>query len=553
MSADDFSPPGAEATVGDLSDPAVRATLPKNDLGNARRLKAASGDMLRWINGIGWAVFDGRRWVAEHGEGPARMLAQRLPDLITEEAAAYAKAEIPAWELEAEMRATGKDKADAEAARKAIRARRKATHRKWAVACGGSARITSALGELRPMVAVDIREFDRRGWRLTLQNGVLDLRAAAAPALEGETEDERWAWLSREFEPEDRATKIGDVAFDPEAVAPRWKRQMETLFPDPETRAYAQRCAGYLLVGDNWLQTFVLLKGQGGNGKSSVFMAGVRRVLGEMVAVVPETTFIDTGKAGDGPTPIEAQWPGKRVYFADEIAKGKRLNAAMINAITGGLERTSHAKGQAPFTWKPDGTPVICVNKLPPLGDDSNAMLRRAQIVPFMVNLREIPAEQRMTEQEVRDAIREEGAGILNWMLDGLRDVSARGFAPPRQAQDQLDALRADADPVSEFLHACMMRTGGGRVKNKALATGFNGWAEAAGVRDMTASTLSRAMTNKDFTAIRSDGKTWINIDWIDARTALDRGFAETMAEADDYVRQVRRWVDDIGTDGMPR
>jgi putative DNA primase/helicase len=328
---------------------------------------------------------------------------------------------------------------------------------------------------------------------------------------------------------------------------------MQTLFPDPETRAYAQRCAGYLLVGDNWLQTFIMLKGRGGNGKSSVYMAGVLKVMGEMAAVVPETTFIDGNKSGDGPTPIEAQWPGKRVYFADEIAKGKRLNAAMINALTGGLERTSHGKGKDPFTWRPVGTPVICVNKMPPLGDDSNAMLRRAQIIPFSVNLKDVPEDQRMTEGEVKAAIEEEAPGILNWMLEGLRDIVAQGFAPPRQAQEQLDALRADADPVTEFLHACVMRMGGGRIPNKSLATTFANWAEAAGVRDMAPSALSKAMADRDFLAIRSNGKTWVQIDWVDARTVLERGFAETDDEAREYVQQVGSWRDDLGKDGLPR
>lgn len=539
---------GAE---GDLSDPAVRARLPKNDLGNGRRLHAALGDALRWIPGIGWAVYDGRRWVAEHGEIPARRMAQRLPDLITEEAAAFAVAPVQKWEIEAEQKATGAGPEDADVTIKAIRAKRKRTHRAWAHACGASGKINNALAELRPMVSSDIREFDRQGWRLTLLNGVLDLRAASAPPPEGEVEEERLAWLG-DFDPADMATKIGGVAFDPLATAPRWDRQMKTLFPDDATRAYAQRCAGYLLVGENWLQSFLLLKGQGGNGKSTVFMAGIKRVLGEMVAVVPETTFID-GNKGDGPTPIEAQWPGKRVYCADEIAKGKRLNAAMLNQITGGMERTSHGKGKDPFTWDPIGTPAININKLPPLGDDSNAMLRRAQIIPFMVNLREIPPDQRMSEQDVKAAIEEEGSGILNWMIEGLRAVCAIGFAPPPQAQAQLDALRADADPVSEFIHACLMRTPGGRIKNKTLGIAFNAWAEDSGARDMPASALSKAMANKDFTAIRSNGKTWAGLDWIDQKTALERGFAEDRDGADAYVAQVRKWVDDLGPDGMPR
>lgn len=547
MSDDPFehAEPLDESEAAALDAALSRAREPRNDLGNARRLDSTFGDDALYGPGLGWMIWDGARYAS--GEIAMQRRAQMLPALVLDEARALADGPVDAEHIaafRAEHPKLNKELSDEQIIERLVR-ERAGPHFAWAVDCGNNARMNAAAIALRPFREVDVRDFDTEAMRFTLPNGTLDLTKSRPIPETDELEHERAARLSEMFGPhcrDDRATKCGGVDFDAKAVCPRWEALLESLMPDPDDRAYLQRVAGYWLRGDNREQCFVMLLGRGGNGKST-FMRLVRYVLGDSLVSVREDAFIETkGGGGEGPNPAECEWVGCRLYFADEIKKGARLNAAMLNGLTGGNPRQSRQLREPMFTWDPRGVPVLNVNKLPPLGDDSAAMLRRALVVHWRQTISELPAAQRMTEDAVAAMMAEEAPGFLNWMLDGYAEYAEIGFAPPDSALRQMTVLKAETDPVGNFLNAMTRNvTYGAKIKLRLFNNVFALWCEDNGVRAPRSTEISKAMTARDFQKMTSNGTYWVNIDWLDVATAEERGFDDPDAYVAGIVSLIER------------
>ena len=72
--------------------------------------------------------------------------------------------------------------------------------------------------------------------------------------------------------------------------------------------------------------------------------------------------------------------------------------------------------------------------------------------------------------------IREEGSGILNFALDGARELLSQGGKIklfPAQ-EKRIDALLEDTDPVRLFIRECLEPEAGANVSQKELWAHFN-------------------------------------------------------------------------------
>ena len=105
---------------------------------------------------------------------------------------------------------------------------------------------------------------------IALQNGILDLEGLLT-RKEHHLLPHTPAWFS---------TICLPYNFDPIADCPRWKNTLvHNLEGDQERMALLQEWAGYLLLPDTSQQKFLVLEGEGANGKS-VYMAGLEAMLG---------------------------------------------------------------------------------------------------------------------------------------------------------------------------------------------------------------------------------------------------------------------------------
>ena len=269
-----------------------RAYLELNDRGNARRILAAYGEDLLFVLGKGWGVWNGNCYSFQSGILRAAEIAARLPDLVAEEIKAVAMQQFSELEV-ARFRQREADKAkdprrfvtDEEAA-EAMRQDRITALRKHQTTVGNVDKQAKALKACEWQVSAEIHQLDADPWLLVVKNGAVDLKKVkdAVPPIEKmgwNTDPDLTAWRRDWLVPIDRTprpTKCAGTPFVPGATCPEWEAFIALIVPDFDIRACLQRALGALVFGQNPAQVAILIRGAGGNGKSTL-----TKILGEVL------------------------------------------------------------------------------------------------------------------------------------------------------------------------------------------------------------------------------------------------------------------------------
>lgn len=501
-----------------------RADLELNDMGNAARLLAAYGQDMIFVNGKGWGIWDGNRFSFQSGALRAAEVAARLPALIADEIKAVKEREFPEFVLHKRMerehknpngkRYVGID--DVAADLRAEMVKKLSGHM---IKCGNVDKQNKALKAAEWQVRVEIQELDSDPWVLVVQNGAVNLRAVKDSLVPGAQDDgsylrERDCRTVEWLRPVDRSshpTKVCGVPFVHTAECPAWVSFIELIFPDQDIRACFQRCAGAMLFGRNVAQVALLLRGGGGNGKSTLtkILGEVLDAFGGYAAPAKVEMFLQTQtQSASQASPEEVDLPGARVIIASEPAVTDIFSAKKIKSMTGGDLRPARALGMPQFIYRPTAIPVISFNRTPKIKDEDEGTRRRLVFIPLEVNLRELPPEKRKTEIEAEAELRAELPGILNWMLDGFRDFYWRiergmgtppGIDPPPAMQALKERIMEAADPVGSFLRDCAVIDEKGRTPTPEFFRAFKAWARDNGARVFSDAALRDNLTEKGF------------------------------------------------------
>lgn len=521
---------------------AERLNLEMNDEDNASRILSSYGDDLVFVSGKGWAVWDGQRYSFRAGNLAAREIGHRLRQLVLEEAE-WAKwnAEFEDWQVMAfiDERMKGRPPVlhDAESATKEMRLNIWRELKKHATKCGNIAKVKTALETCEHQRRAEVEDMDNDPWSFVLPNGALDLRAIrdwqkpknATPA---EIAYSKLDWL-RETDRAKLPTKCAGVDFDPTATAPAWVEFMELILPDPEIRACAQRCLGATLFGENKAQVAIIMRGPGGNGKSTL-LNGLSHVLGTRdgyAAPCKIEMFLETGQQQAGAAnPEEVDLPGARAYIATEPGARDILSAKKIKGLTGGDKRMSRANYGDPFFWTPRGMPILSCNRTPKIKDEDEGTRRRLVFLPFDVNLRSLPRELQRDQGEVEAQMRSQGSGILNWLIEGYQEFMHLGIAMP-EAMSKLKAqLLESADPVGVFLEGMTEKETSGRVSVSDFYKVHEVWCEQEGRTLYQMKTVGDIMVEKGFERGPVQGRShWKGLRWsADAAELVERITGQT-------------------------
>jgi P4 family phage/plasmid primase-like protien len=505
-----------------------RADLELNDRGNALRLLSEFGDDLIFTLGKGWGVWDGARYSFKSGPLRAAEIAAKLPDLVAQEITAERERSYDELTLQRRMRAE-ENKArgikfrDLDHVAQTLKDEKIGKLTGHMIKCGNVDKQTKALKAMEWQVRAEIEDLDTDPWLFTVKNGSLDLKrvtSAPPPPKDADAEElARWRadWLiktARDHNP----TKCAGVAFVPGATCPGWEDFMALIMPDPELRAFLQRCMGALLFGVNVGNAALLLRGGGGNGKSTLMFV-IAKVLGARdgyAAPAKVEMFLQSQNQNAGQaTPEEVELPGARAILASEPAVTDVFSGKKIKALTGGDLRPARALGMPQFIYRPTGIPVIQFNRTPRIKDEDAGLRRRLAFIPLEVNLHELPPERRKSNLQAERELEPELPGILNWMLDGLRDYMARvdagkgvplGIDPPAASQALKDKIMEGADPVGSFLAACTDTDPEGKVKTRDFFRAFKAWAEDNGARVFSDAALRDNLIEKGYSKGKSNG-----------------------------------------------
>ena len=116
-----------------------------------------------------------------------------------------------------------------------------------------------------------------------------------------------------------------------------------------------------------------------------------------------------------------ASLPGKTLAIATEQPADYMAAPPILNDLNLGEPVTVDRKFQDAVTITPRAKLAWAMNELPRVKGASNGIFRRVKVVTFPT----IPEHERLPK--LKEAVQIEAAGILNWALDGLRRLRARG------------------------------------------------------------------------------------------------------------------------------
>lgn len=431
------------------------------DIGNSERLIRMYGDDIRYCSALKtWFVWDGRRWEQDETN---RMLdlATRTAKSIFLEAATAPNSETVA---------------------------------KWAIKSGSLVARRAMIDGAVHMVPVRADEMDARENLFNCQNGTLDLET----------------FEFREHRREDLLTKIAGVRYDPDATCPLWLEHLKTVFcADEEVIAGFQGMMGYSLLQYNPEQIMSILWGSGKNGKSETLKA-IALVLNDYATNIEAGTLMqsrhdDAGRA----RPDVLRLKGARFVTCTEPEQDAILSESLIKSVTGDHKVTARPLYGKPVEFVPGAKIFLATNHLPKIKGTDNGIWRRIWLFPFIAV---IPPEKRQPEYG-NVLFEQEGPGILNWMIEGLRRYKEQGkLAQPAAVQKATQEYRITSSPVGRFLTECCVIGPREQVGKSDLYDAYLSWCETVGWRTLSKNKFGSFM--KTLFDDYSDGNNryWIGI-----------------------------------------
>lgn len=447
-----------------------------SDLGNAKRFIRMAGGVfdeygdvdlagcrVLYLRQRGWIVFDGRRFDLTRGENLAHRHATRVVSALFDQM---------------QIRAD-------EGADKGWSARTIQSIRDFAVSAGNSGRLNGMMSVAAPYLTVDITDFDTDPMALNCRNGVIRFvrDADGRPRVD---------WQEG-HDPRDRFTRMTVCDYDPEASATLFRKVVDDSLPVVEDRTYVHKAFGYSTTGSTEEQKFFVLQGKGGDGKSTIVNAA-RHTLGTYGTVTAIETFLDTGlKRGSEASPDVAALAGDtRFIAAGEPPSGSKLATGAIKQFTGGGTMKARELRQGLFEFDPTGKPFIECNRRPAVNDTDDGIWRRLKIIPFRV---QVPKDQ--IDPRLKDKLKAEAPGILNWLVEGVLLWMAEGLKDPQSVRDAIEDYRKGSNPFAQWLDARTVADPDAVVGASELYADYKAWATDQG--------HDKIMSQKSFGAALGD------------------------------------------------
>ena len=387
----------------------------------------------RHVNGLGWYRWSGSRWEPDEHETVVWAVGDMAETLATHDPTGT--------HTDAEMR----------------------RERRRAMSTSGIKAVLQQARAARGML-LDASLLDADPYKLCTPGGIVDLATGALQPPDPEYDFHSRSALTA---PEQMPT-------------PRWDLFLADTFGDDadgrQMIRYLHLLLGYSITGDVGAQALAFLYGQGKNGKS-VLLDVIVKLLGDYADAAPPG-FLMAKPFESHPTDL-AELHGRRVIVCSELKSGDRFDESRVKLLTGGDQLKARRMRQDFFSFTPTHKLFLLGNHRPEVGTGGYAFWRRMRLIPFE---RIIPDERKI-DNLADILVREEGPGILAWLIDGARRYLAgeKDLTGPERVRVATTAYAETEDHMGRFLtETCKIDTGL-RAEQKHLYLAYCRWCESEG------------------------------------------------------------------------
>lgn len=300
--------------------------------------------------------------------------------------------------------------------------------------------------------------------------------------------------------PGDYVTSGVDYAYDPEACAPVWEQYLGEVLP--HAKDFLQEFAGLCLTTITDYEIAVWLYGPPGGGKST-FIDGIKAMLADRHGVL-------------GLSDIErSQFMlysliGRTLVTATENPDNFPIALGKVNQIISGEPITVDLKHKTPIEFAPTAKILWSMNDLPRVTDANNGIFRRVKVI----NVKPIAADK--VDPLVKKTIKTEGAGILNWALDGLERLQARGhFEVPEAVEVETNEFKASNDAEQAFVNEECRVYPIAQTKSSVLYDAYRAWCKANGHGPKSSTRVSKEWERLGFKKLHTvQGNYWQGVEY---------------------------------------
>jgi P4 family phage/plasmid primase-like protien len=261
------------------------------------------------------------------------------------------------------------------------------------------------------------------------------------------------------------ATRTLDIEYDPNAQCPWWLRGLDDAFADqPEeqrkqTINLLQEMAGMALLNkkDKALSKAMILVGKSNSGKSTI--------INTISGVLTDNPIAISLEAISGPHGLqEFAYSNSPWVLHEAFDGGKWIPSSRVKLLISGDPIDINVKN-GPMISKRITSPIFWGSNAPvQIREASSAVRNRIIIIDCRVEFKESELVGVGAEAKQYDCanphsflLKHEKAGILNWMLAGMKRALDRGhFLNTKAGEAALDEFRMESNIVAGFVEECV-------------------------------------------------------------------------------------------------
>jgi P4 family phage/plasmid primase-like protien len=268
--------------------------------------------------------------------------------------------------------------------------------------------------------------------------------------------------------------------YDPMADCPVFRQALETTVP--EAAPFIQEYAGYCLTTETKHELALWMYGPRGSGKSTI-IEGIRSALGDQRCGLLSLSDIERSRFA------LTTLPGKTLMIGTEQPGMFVSMSGLLNQLISGEPVTIERKFEHPISFTPRAKLLWAMNELPRIADSGDGIFRRVKVVRFPG----LSDEQR--DPDVKEHIKQEGSGILNWAVEGLTRLRDRGrFEFPEQVVSATEDFKAGNDIELNFMSECCtydLTNESLRVQSSELYNAYSAWCKTNGHKAKSSTKVS--------------------------------------------------------------
>ena len=294
------------------------------------------------------------------------------------------------------------------------------------------------------------------------------------------------------------ATGQLEYDYDPGAACPAFMQALQRI---PDSIDFLQEFAGYALTTEVKHEIAIWFHGPIGSGKSTI-IEGLQAMVGKQRHGILGLAQIERSRFA------LANLPGKTLVTSFEQPETFISASHILNSIISGEAIAVEQKFKDEIVIVPRAKILWAMNELPRVNNANNGIMRRVKIIEFP------PLVDSERDTDLKECVKLEGAGILNWALIGLDRLKLRGkFAPPKSVLDATKNYQEKNDIPAVFLEEINAKIDltdpQCRTASQYLYDQYSDWCKRNNHKPMSSTRIAEEWKRLGFERQRINGSTW--------------------------------------------